>query len=168
MKIKRRVRPLWKWIGIIFVIGFVTFIVYDFAVNGPKAKLVQSQLENEFKSIAPLPYAKDFGYQATHKTSQALVTSNYKTNLSYIEIRAHYHAELAKHGWIFYEEEQMRDWGRAFGGKSARYCKGEYRADLQYAGKQANYGWDYALSISWGLGSIMDKHSEKFLKVGCQ
>ena len=168
MSIKSRVRQLWKWIGLIWMVGFITFMVYDFAVNGPKAKLVQNQLENEFKSIEPLPNARACDYNSSHKTKQALVTSNCKTNLSYPEIRAHYDAELAKHGWIFYEEEEMRDWGRDFGGKAARYCKGEYRADLQYAGEQASYGWDYAFSVSWGLDSLADEYSDKFRKVGCQ
>jgi len=143
-------------------------MVYDFAVNWPKAQLVQSQLESEFKSIEPLPGAGAFDYAATHKTRQALVTSKYRTNLPYAEMRAHYDSELARHGWVFYEEEQMRDWGIDFGGKTARYCKGGYRANLEYAGGQADYGWDYAFSVSWGLGSLVDKYSDKFSKAGCR
>ncbi|MCA1594791.1 MAG: hypothetical protein LC754_19615 [Acidobacteria bacterium] len=168
MNIKSRVRQIWKWIGLIWVVGFFAFMVYDFAINGPKAQVVQSQLENEFKSIEPMPSARACDYKATHKTSQALVTCGYSTNLSYADMRAHYDIELARHGWVFYEEDEMRDWGRDFGGKTARYCKGGYRANLQYAGQDAGYGWDYAFSVSWGLDSLVDKYSDKFRKVGCR
>ena len=168
MNIKGRVRRIWKWVGLIWVVGFISFMVYDFVFNGPKAQAVQRQLEAEFKVIEPLPGAEACDYRATHKTSQALVTSKYGTHLPYAEIRAHYDAELAKHGWVFYEEDEMRDWGMDFGGKTARYCKGEYRANLEYAGQQADYGWDYAFSVSWGLDSLADKYSGKFSKVGCK
>lgn len=136
--------------------------------NEPKARQVQSDLESEFHAIQPLPQAKSSGYNASHKSSQSLVTSNYQTNLAYSDIRAYYDVELAKHGWTFYEEEQMKDWGRDLGGKSAHYCKAEYRAHLQYAGPQADYGWDFALGLSWGLDAVFDKHSETFRKAGCR
>ena len=165
---KSRAWKIWKWVGLMWVIGFITFTVYDFAMHGPQAQLVMRRLEDEFKSVEPLPGATAFNYFATHKTRQALVTSNYKTNLTYKEIRAHYDAELARRGWVFYEEDAMRDWGVDFGGKTARYCKGSYRANLEYAGEQADYGWDYAFSVSWGLDSLVDKYSDKFTKAGCK
>ena len=46
MNFKSRVRQIWKWAGLIWVVGFVSFMVYAFAVNGPEAQLVQSQLED--------------------------------------------------------------------------------------------------------------------------
>lgn len=168
MRFKGQARQMWKWVGLIWVVGFISYMAYDFAVNGPHAESVQKQLEVEFKSIEPLPGVRAFDYSATHKTRQALVSNSYKTNLPYPEIRIYYDTELAKHGWTFYEEEQVRDWGEDLGGKSAYYCKGEYRAHIQYAGTRANYGWDYAFSMSWGLDSVAEKYSNNFRKVGCR
>jgi hypothetical protein len=164
--LRARSRPLWYWIGPISVVGFIIFIVYDSVVSEPKAKLAQEQLELEIKSIQPLRGATRYYYQATHKTSHALVISSYRIDLSYSQIRAYYDAALARHGWIFYEENAIRDWGRDFGGKAARYCKGEYRASLEYADKQAER--IYVLAISWGMDSTVDRYSGKFLKVGCR
>jgi hypothetical protein len=62
----------------------------------------------------------------------------------------------------------MKDWGQDLGGRTARYCKGKYRADLQYAGERANYGWDYAFSLSWGLDAIFEKYPERFYEAGCK
>ena len=168
MDFSNRPRSLRTAIALILVTALVIFLVYDFTINLPKAKAVKDQLEDEFKSIVPLPNGNGYNYKATYGTSQALVTCSYKTRLKYPEIRAYYDSELRKHGWKLSEERSTRDWGNDLGGKSAAYCKGEYRAHLQFAGEQANYGWDYALSLSWGLGPITDKYSDKFLRLGCR
>lgn len=41
--------------------------------------------------------------------------------------------------------------GETWGGGSTHYCKGSYGASLDYAGKDARNGWDYALDLTWGL-----------------
>ena len=156
MKIPHTVRQVWKVAGPVLVLLFVAYLVYDYAVNAPKAALAQRELEQEFKSIKPLPGAVAGNYHASHDTQQSLVGSSYSTELSYREIRAYYDAELARRGWRFQKEEGLRDWGRDFGGRSAHYFKGNYAASLQYAGENADYGWDYALELSWGLVAPVD------------
>lgn len=168
MNITGRFQQIWKWVGLVWVAGFIIFVVYNSVVNGPKAELVQGQLVDEFKSIEPPPGSRICDYRATHKPGQALVTGTVCTSLPYAGVRAHYDAELARRGWTFYEEDELRDWGRDFGGRIARYCKGEYRAALQYDGENANDGRDYAFNVSWGLGRVADKSSDKFSKAGCR
>src|SRR5688572_5644162 len=103
MTIKIQAQKLWKWLGFIWLAVFISTVVYDHAVNEPKTSPVQDQLENEFKSVEPPPNATIRNYHASHKTSQAGVSGTYNTDLVYPELKAHYDAELAKHGWIFYE-----------------------------------------------------------------
>jgi hypothetical protein len=146
----------------------VALWIYDSRVNGPNAAIVQADLEKEFRAIPPLPDAIATRFHASHKARQALVGDTYQTRLKYPEIRDFYDRELAKQGWSFYEEEQMKHWWRDLGGKSARYCKGPYRADLQYAGEGAGYGWDYAFTVSWGLDAIFEKYPDLFHKAGCK
>jgi len=43
------------------------------------------------------------------------------------------------------------------GGRTTEYCKGDYRASLQYPGQSAKYGWVFALDLSWGLDSLVDR-----------
>ncbi len=45
----------------------------------------------------------------------------------------------------------MFDWGKDYGGKSLRYRKGEFVATMQYAVVNADYGWDYGFSMSYGF-----------------
>jgi hypothetical protein len=155
-------------IPLAFLVAFEVFWIYQFRVNEPKAAIVEADLEKEFRAIRPLPEAIAIGFNVSHKTNQALASDTYRTSLKYAEIRDFYDQELAKHGWTLYEEEQMKDWGKDLGGKSARYCKGTYRADLQYAGEGASYGWDYAFSVSWGLDAIFEKYPDTFHEAGCK
>jgi hypothetical protein len=134
----------------------------------PEGDRSPERTETEFLAIKPLPGATPIGYNASNKPGQALVTDSYRTSLLYPDVRKYYDAELSKRGWSFYLEEPMTDWGKDLGGKSARYCKGRYRADLQWAGERADYGWDYAFSMSWGLDAIFERYPEPFYKAGCQ
>ena len=152
------------FIPIAFIIAFEIFWNYQFRVNGPKAVAAQAELENEFRSITPLPGATALSYDASNKPGIALVTDTYRTNLPYAEVRKHYDAELSKRGWAFYMEEPLTEWGKDLGGKETHYCKGRYRAGLQWAGERANDGFDYAFSVSWGLDAIFERYPEAFYK----
>ena len=155
-------------IPLVFFVAFGVFWIYDIRVNGPKAAIVQADLEKEFRAIRPFPDAIAIRFHSSHKTRHALTSDTYQTSSKYAELRDFYDEELAKHGWSFYEEEQLKDWGRDLGGKSARYCKGAYRAALQYAGEGAGYGWDFAFSVSWGLDAIFEKYPDPFYEAGCK
>jgi hypothetical protein len=154
-------------IGIIPFAAFIVFGIYDYRVNGPKAAVVQADLESEFRAIQPLPQATPINFNATHKPRTALVSDKYRVKSNYAEIRSFYDQELSKHGWTFYEERNLKDWGQDSGGRSARYCKGPYRAELEYGGERSSSSWDYALSLSWGLSSDVGKYTELFKSAGC-
>ena len=157
-------------IGVVLVLGVTAtaalfgFLLYGLRAKDLQASQVQAVLEKEFRAISHLPAATPVGYN----TTQNLVSHHYRTDHSYAEIRKHYDEELLRHGWIFYQEDKVRDWGRDLGGKTAHYCKGEYRVSLQYAGKSADYGWDYTLGLGWGLDAILQKYPEEFKNAGCR
>jgi hypothetical protein len=136
----------------LFAIGFTACTTYDSIKNGSKATRVQAELESEYRVIQQLPEAKPKHYHASHKIQQALAGSEYQTSSSYPDIRTYYDSELQKHGWVFLREENVIYRGKYQGGKHAFYRKGEYTADIQYAGEQEpEFGWTYAFSLSWGL-----------------
>lgn len=145
------------------LIIFAMFVGYDIS-RSPKAEQAQEKLEIEFKSIVPLPAATLVGYDSSHKTSQTLVNATYLTASKPADIFNHYDEQLKAHGWRSYGTSGMTDWGRDLGGKSAYYCKDDYYAQLQYAGEQANYGWTYAFSVSWGLSSCETKPTGGWVK----
>jgi hypothetical protein len=157
-----------QWFGAVWVAGILLWVTYEYTVNEPKASVMEKELEKELSSIRPVDGAKPAVYSAMHKPSYAHVRRAYRTGASYSEIRAHYDAELVTHGWIFYEEMPAREPFRGSGAKEAWYCKGTYRVELEYAGKDANLEWDYALELRWGMDGILDTISGKFEKLGCR
>lgn len=123
-------------------------------LNGEKTAHVLSELQSEYQLIRQLPgaEAKSNPYHASHKIRDALVSNYFQTTSSYRDIRMYYDSELSKHGWVFMREENVL-YGEIFsrkdyGGKHCLYRKGEYRADLQYAGEQeAEFGWTYTINL---------------------
>ena len=157
MRISQTTRRYLRFFSLASLSILVAFTACGSLFNSRKGETAQKQLEQEFKAITPLPGASPRNYHASHKSGQALVGSTYSTNLPYGEIRNYYDEELARQGWRFHEEYGLEDWGGDFGGRTAEYCKGAYKASLQYAGERANYGWVFALDLSWGLDSLVDR-----------
>jgi hypothetical protein len=143
-----------RWqVKVVLILLFVAFAINYEISNWPEAQQRQRSLEDEFRHISPSPQTKPLLYDANHKGRTALVSQSYQTALTYPEIRSFYDRELARNGWLFLSEHQHLDWWRDFGGMTASYCKGPFRASVQYAGAKAQYSWDYTLDLSWGLDS---------------
>lgn len=134
------------------IVAFIMYIAREFTVQLPKAKQAMAELEMEYKTIEPFPNSRIERYDASHKTSHALVGATYTNNANFDEIISYYNEQLNQHGWQYYKTEEIKDWGTDLGGKTAVYCKGDYVASLQYAGEKANYGWTYGFDLTWGLG----------------
>lgn len=135
-------------------IWFTLYLSYDERNNGPAANKTQSDIEGEFQRITPLPLAVAVEHISMHKTHQGTVNSAYKTDRSYEDIKAYYDKELANRGWRFVREALLTYDGKDNGGKQLFYCKGNYRADLQSAGRQeTEFGWTYSFALSWGLSN---------------
>ena len=88
------------------------------------------------------------------RETQVVVSNEYRTDLSFDQLKQYYDSELSRHGWEFKKETEVL-WDRQnFGGKHLLYCKGEFTVDLEYAGKMENeFGWTYVLSGIGGLSN---------------
>ena len=157
----RNKKNIFRRLGVLYVIAFFGFIIYQHYEYGPISEGIKEQLESEFKLIGQLPSATLSSYRAHSRPEDALVSAKYNTKNSFSEIKKHYETELQKRGWTFLKEEGVKDWGKDLGGKSIIYCKERYSASIQYAGTEANYGWTYSLSLSWGLGACGVKYESK-------
>jgi hypothetical protein len=141
-----------KFLLVICVEIFVVIIViggYRIFFHVPDEK--QAVLEAEFKEIIPLEDAHLVSYHASNKLLNALVSAHYLTDLDSLEIFKYYDEELTRHGWHLVEIKKVKIWDEDLGGKSAIYCKGEYYADLYYAGQDAPDKLTYALDMSWRM-----------------
>ena len=139
-------------LSIVFPMLFLLYINHDARESEPVAAQTQYEMEAEFQKIVPLPLSTQVQHGAMHKTHEGIINTAYLTKLSYSEIRAYYDQELGKQGWRFARESEVKYDGQDYGGRERFYCKGNYTADLQYAGRQEkDFGWTYAFTLSWPL-----------------
>ncbi|MCL2336350.1 MAG: hypothetical protein FWC60_02895 [Firmicutes bacterium] len=118
----------------------------------PDNSVVKAALFKEFDAIPIMPGAlSNNDCHLNEKSISMLIDCSYTTNSSYAEIKDFYDTQLKKLGWQFIGEEKVYDWDRDYGGKFLHYKKGNFTADVQYAGEKANYGWTYAFDIEWEL-----------------
>jgi hypothetical protein len=144
-------KNLLRLVGIGLVTYTIGFVLWHEVAYGPATRANLLKLETESRSISAPARDVLVEQSSTHKSGQVLVDRTYKSGLSYPALRAHYDAQLLSHGWIFERDKPLRDWGRNLGGRVAVYRKGDDLVSIQYAGEDAQYGWTYAISFTWGL-----------------
>lgn len=131
------------------------FIISDITMKDrPKLQLTideaESLLDSEYVLISSPPQAVQNSHKKTKRTT-VLITSGYVTKLGYEEIRKYYDDELKEHGWQFYKEEKVTNWGE-YAGMALYYKNGELIATIEYHDNpKYNYGCTYSFDMSWGI-----------------
>jgi hypothetical protein len=140
--------------SIVFPILVIRYLKNDGQAAGASTAITQIEVEREFQTIARLPLAVTVQHSATHKALQGVVSTSYKTEHSYQEIKAFYDKELPSLGWRFLREANVTYGGEDYGGQELFYCKGDSTAHVQYAGRQEKqFGWTYSFALTWGLSN---------------
>jgi signal peptidase I len=136
----------------LLIFGFVYHISNAKTTKLP-AEIKKEELLVEYNLLKPFPNSVCNKLSSSNKERQALVSASYLSDKPYNEIRQFYIDEAAKNGWTFFKEETVHG-GYGFideGGKNLKFRKGQYTLDIQYAGEKADYGWNFGVSMSWGL-----------------
>ena len=131
----------------------------DPAVSWESLRVIEEhvlpRLAQEYSRIELPAAAREIGsVSKTSKLTSALVNGSYEAPMSYAELRSHFDRTTTEQGWYVCREKHMYDWFRDLGGMMMTYCKGEIRANLQYAGERAQevgYNWTFAFGVSWGM-----------------
>jgi hypothetical protein len=136
-------------IGLALLVMFIGFVFYHTKGLTTEGTVKKEALMVEYNLLQQLPGAIRNDLSSYNKTTSALVSAGYRSSKSYNEIRSFYIAEAEKNGWIFISEETVRGGGQDLGGKTIYFRKGDYTLSIQYAGAKADYGWDFAVGLSW-------------------
>ena len=135
-----------------FVVGFCILLVALVYSGCWSSKEDAAKLE-ELKSVwARLPSYP--GMQETHSSTtsgygKALVSKDYRSNAQYEDVKRFYVERLQQDGWKLDGEKQLKGLGSDFGGYEIRFRKADLAIAIEYAGPRANYGWEYAIGVSW-------------------
>jgi hypothetical protein len=78
-----------------------------------------------------------------------MISKKFRSDAPYDEVKRFYVEHLLRDGWNVITEKQMKDWGSDFGGYYLQFHKGDLFLSIEYAGEKADYGWQYAIAVSW-------------------
>ncbi len=159
-------RSILRILGVLYLVAFIGFFIYQHYEYGPVAKRIKDDLEREFRLIEPPPDSTPNSYCAYSRPESVLVGGSYSTERSFSEIKQYYDTVLKNKSWNFQREIKLKEWGEDLGGKEIAYCKESYSATIEYAGPEAKKGWTYSFSMSWGLhgcGVAHENHTKKLL-----
>jgi hypothetical protein len=135
-------------LGLCFVGLLAVSMLWRFRHIPPR----QADIEKELNEIMPPPGVTVSQHSVSNKWTQGVIGNYYRGDLTYDQIRAHYDAELARHGWKFKKQIPLTSWGKELGESQTIYCRGNHSADVYFTGNAQNrLGYRYALDISWGL-----------------
>lgn len=85
---------------------------------------------------------------------KAMVSKKYLSDARYEDVKRFYVEYLERDGWKLEGEKQLKHWGSGFGGYEIRFRKGDLDLAIEYSGPTADYGWQYAIGVSWSRWEI--------------
>jgi hypothetical protein len=127
----------------------LVFIVLSTAWRFRHIPPTKAQVENELAEIAAPPGAVLLSHVDAYKWTDGNVGNHYQSNLTYDQIRAHYDAELARHGWTFRKRVPLSSRGKDLGESQTCYQRGNQGVDIYFTGN-SGVGYSYALNVTWG------------------
>jgi hypothetical protein len=80
---------------------------------------------------------------------KASISRSFRCKAGYDDVKRFYLERLGQDGWQLAEERQLKNWEQDLGGQQLTFRKGEYEVAIEFAGEQADYGWDYGIYIGW-------------------
>jgi hypothetical protein len=131
-------------ISSLLVLGFAVHLVYDYAVNGPRARAALRVLTEQFARLNPPPQATRQECHESSKPGQALIGCTYKSALSASQLAEYYDGAFKGIHWAPCDiTPVLASPSTHFRG----YCEGEFRASLQSG--DGGSDWDYGLDLTW-------------------
>ena len=110
-----------------------------------------TQVQNEFNSIAPPPWATKVEDVKIIKGDDGLVGAHYSTSRSFSEIRDYYDKTLVANGFNLLEKKSVKSLsGVDYGESSVNYCKGHLKAELYDPGRSLlEHPFQYSFNINF-------------------
>ncbi len=107
------------------------------------------EVQSVWARLPSYPGMQETNSQTTSGGGKAMVSKEFRSDARYDEVKRFYVERLERDGWKIDSEKQLKDWGRDFGGYEVRFRKSDLSIAIEYAGAKADYGWQYAIAVSW-------------------
>jgi len=127
----------------------IFFLSWD--MKDSESERNRNELEGELAAIKLTSQVIQLDHHSESKSGLALASGEYRVDNDEGDIYASYDAELAKHDWQFYDEDQG-DWHSQ--NRIRYYCKGRYKATVSCVSIVA--GSRCTLVLTWGYESLIE------------
>ena len=135
-----------------FIVGFACLFLSSLFSGCWSTKEDAAKLE-EIKSVwarlPSYPGMQEMNSSTTSGYGKALVSKKFRSDARYDDVKRFYIEHLERDGWKVESEKQLKDLGSDFGGYEIRFRKADLSIAIEYAGQNADYGWDYGIGVSW-------------------
>lgn len=108
-----------------------------------------AEIQSVWARLPSYPGMQETSSSSTSGGGKALVSKKYDSNAPYENVKRFYVEHLERDGWKIEGEKQLKDLGSDVGGYEIRFRKGDLSLAIEYAGPLADYGWQYAIGVSW-------------------
>ena len=109
-----------------------------------------AEIQSVWARLPSYPGMQETGSSTTNAGGgKALVSKKFNSDARYEDVKRFYVEYLERDGWKVVAEKQLNDLGSDFGGYEISFRKGDLNLGIEYAGPSADYGWVYAIGVSW-------------------
>ena len=131
------------------IAGVFLMVIFWPVLHPPNTTLHHAVLQRQFKSLKAPSDAKLLYVDEKPKLGRVFLGAYYLSDISFEQLQ-HFYVPLFQHnGWHLLQETPLAVSGRDTGGRQITLCKGDYEANIEYAGERQNAGWSYSVSMSW-------------------
>jgi hypothetical protein len=125
-------------------------------------RTARSKLQEMRSMAVPVfPGAIAVGANERSGAGTAIVVKRYKSSASYEDLKKFYLQRLLAEGWEFHADRPLPGSNASAGERLLEFCKSDFSLTVQFAGRDAGYGWDYTVDIVWPSEDICDSPNSK-------
>jgi hypothetical protein len=118
--------------------------------NPSRAEFKRKEIDRLWSRVPVYPGMVETNNSSASGFDKAYVSKSFSSDTSYEEVKRFYLEQLAKEGWQLSNEKELKKLSGGVSGEvELEFRKGEYDLTIDYAPKDLNYGWNYAIAIGW-------------------
>ena len=107
-----------------------------------------NEIRGLLNAVPVYPGAREVDFFWSDKALHTVAEKSYQSDVRYDELKSYYIEQLKPLGWRLIAEKSVKDWWRDLGGRELTFQRGDYLLNIEFAGEKADYGWNYAISIT--------------------
>ena len=107
------------------------------------------EIRSVWAQLPTYPGMEETNSNTTSGGGKAMISKKFRSDARYEDVRDFYVSRLEPEGWKIESEQELKDWGRDFGGHEIRLRKADLSFVIEHADRSADYGWEYGIAVSW-------------------